>query len=342
MAKNAVPSYESRFFLSSQDGDTVLQYGISGIRNWDAGYSVPQKTINALGAGFVRNVYSGPLEGRMSLSRDMVYNVDPVLTYTGENAVAGTLIYDTNLGNGDEKVFGFNSGYLTEYSVSCGVGGVPSVDASFVTFGRFGSGIRGGDLDVSGQTPVDGSMGTLLGQGFVNQGSITCGFQNGSGTTRVTQVNQSYSIDREPVYTLSQKSDGDLTGGAGFVPAEVITNYPVEVTTNLTVAVDDFETANIMDTIRSGHYEEISLTMYQSPMGEAYVGPLDGNLQIPTSTGTVFLADNLGNPLQDNGYRTVYEFSSVTGQLVSENISTSVDGTLSVSLEFKDYLNRKL
>ena len=137
--------------------------------------------------------------------------------------------------------------------------------------------------------------------------------------------------------TMLSISGGSFTMGNNNPPPMFNDQDPEHL-----VEIDDFETANIMDTIRSGHYEEISLTMYQSPMGEAYVGPLDGNLQIPTSTGTVFLADNLGNALQDNGYRTVYEFSSVTGQLVSENISTSVDGTLSVSLEFKDYLNRKL
>ena len=47
---------------------------------------------------------------------------------TGEDSFSGTLIYDTYIGNGDEKVFGFNSGYLTNYSVNCGVGGVPTVD----------------------------------------------------------------------------------------------------------------------------------------------------------------------------------------------------------------------
>jgi hypothetical protein len=335
MAKNAVPSYESQFFLRSDPvGAPPAMYGVSGIRDWSASYNIPETTINALGVGFVRNVYGGPLQGQLSLTRDLILNKDPVLTYTGEDSFSGTLIYDTNLGNGDEKVFGFNSGYLTNYSVNCGVGGVPTVDSSFVTFGRFGSGIRHGDLDYSGSSPLAGSMGTRV-RPVPNQGSIWCGFGQ-SGTNRVTQVSQNYEIDREPIYDLSQKTASDLTGGAGFVPAEVITNYPIEVTTNMTVEVDDYETANIMDTIRSGHHETISLTMYQSSLSvEPLVGPNEAG-------GTKELLDDDSISLQDNGYKTVYKFHSVTGQLVSQSVKTSIDGTLSVDLEFKDYLNRDL
>jgi len=323
MPKNAVPSYESKFFIN--------EYGISGIRDWDAGYNVPQQTINALGAGFVRNVYNGPLQGNLSFKRDMIFNSDPILSYTGEDSVGGTMIYDTYLDQGTEKVFGFEKGYLTNYSVSCGVGGVPTVDSSFVAFGRFGSGIRHGDLDFSGNNYPDAVRG--LSVGFANQGSIRCGFGQ-SSTNRVTQVSQSYGIEREPIYTLNQKSFSDLTGGAGFTPAEVMTHYPIEVTTNMTVEVDDFETANIMDTIRSGHHETISLTMYQSALT---VESLYGSNKVG---GTANLEDETSETLEDNGYRTVYKFNSVTGQLVSQSVKTSIDGTLSVDLEFKDYLNR--
>jgi len=335
MPKNAVPSYESQFFLRSDPRDaSPAMYGVSGIRDWSASYSIPETTINVLGAGFVRNIYDGPLQGQLSLTRDLILNDDPVLTYTGEDSFSGTLIYDTYIGDGGEKVFGFNSGYLTNYSVSCGVGGVPTVDSSFVTFGRFGSGIRHGDLDYSGNSPLEGSMGMRV-RPVPNQGSIWCGFGQ-SGTNRVTQVTQNYEIDREPIYDLSQKTASDLTGGAGFVPAEVITNYPIEVTTNMTVEVDDYETANIMDTIRSGHHETISLTMYQSALtNESLSGPNEVG-------GTTSLEDDDSLALEDNGYRTVYRFNSVTGQLVSQSVKTSIDGTLSVDLEFKDFLNRNL
>ena len=42
----------------------------------------------------------------------------------------------------------------------------------------------------------------------------------------------------------------------------------------------------------------------------------------------------------DRDWETRYEFLSTTGHLVSESISSSVDGVLSVNLEFKDYYNK--
>ena len=46
--------------------------------------------------------------------------------------------------------------------------------------------------------------------------------------------------------------------------------------------------------------------------------------------------------LLDNGRRTLYSFRSVTGQLVSQSVDTSIDGVLSVNLEFVDFLNKEL
>jgi hypothetical protein len=215
--------------------------------------------------------------------------------------------------------------------VNCGVGDVPSVDCSFVSFGRFGSGIREGDLDCSGQAPYSAVNFQKEYFAFANQGSIECGL-NQSGTNRVVQAAQSYTIQRDPIYDLSQKTASDLTGGAGFVPTEVLTNYPIEVRTNFTVEVDDFETANIMDTIRSGHYETIQLKINKS---------LAGLLPLLDNVGGS-LQDSVPEDLLDNGRRTLYNFRSVTGQLISENISTSIDGVLSVNLEFVDFLNKEL
>jgi hypothetical protein len=322
MAKNAVPSYEQQFFVNGT--------GLSGIRDISAGYSVPEERIDALGAGFVRNIYAGPLQGSMSFARDILYD-DPILRFTGESPLSGTLIYDTELDGGGEKVLGFNTGYLTDYSVNCGVGDVPTVDCSFVSFGRFGSGIREGDLDCSGQAPYSAVNFQKEYFAFANQGSIECGL-NQSGTNRVVQAAQSYTIQRDPIYDLSQKTASDLTGGAGFVPTEVLTNYPIEVRTNFTVEVDDFETANIMDTIRSGHYETIQLKINKST---------NGIQSLKDNVGDA-LKDHVPEDLLDNGRRTLYNFRSVTGQLISENISTSIDGVLSVNLEFVDFLNKEL
>ena len=61
MPNNASPSYEQIFYLGG--GDTASRTGVSGIRSISAGYSVGQKKVRALGAGFIREVIAEPLGG---------------------------------------------------------------------------------------------------------------------------------------------------------------------------------------------------------------------------------------------------------------------------------------
>ena len=315
MAKNASPSYEQMFYM----GGT----GVSGIRNLSASYSVGQKQVRILGAGFVRDVIAEPLQGEVSMTRDLLYQ-DPFLNLTGEAPVSGTLLYGVQIGDGNEKVYGFNTGYLTSYAINCNVQDVPTVDTTFTVFGQMGSGARQGQLDYSGTAPLQ----TL---GFVNHESVFLTF-NGSGTNRAVSASQSYDINRVPIYTLDQKTSEDY-----YAPSQVLTDYPIEITTDFTIEMDDYETANMIDNIRSGNYRTIGVEIRLGAKAET----LDGNTIIPVGTGLLCLTDNSGSCLGDDGDGiTRYEFMSTTGHLVSESIESSVDGLLSVNLQFKDYYNK--
>ena len=311
MPNNASPSYEQIFYL---DGT-----GVSGIRNLSAGYSVGQKQVRALGAGFIREVIAEPLQGELSMTRDLLYQ-DPVLGLTGEAPVSGTLLYDVEM-NGAEKVYGFNTGYLTSYSINCDVQDVPTIETTFAVFGQLGSGERERELDYSGTAP-------LQNLGFVNHEAVFLTF-NGSGTNRAVSVSQDYNINRIPIYSLDQKTSETL-----YAPSEVLTEYPIEITTNLTVEMDDYETANMIDNIRSGNYQTLGVEIRLGAKEDT----LDGHAVVGD---TLCLQDNNGDCLGDDGNGiTRYEFLSTTGHLVSESIESSVDGVLSVNLEFKDYYNK--
>tara|TARA_Y100000356_G_scaffold68904_1_gene56594 strand:- start:373 stop:1320 length:948 start_codon:yes stop_codon:yes gene_type:complete len=314
MAKNASPSYEQMFYM----GGT----GFSGIRNLSAGYSVGQKQVRILGAGFIQEVIAEPLQGEFSMTRDMLYQ-DPILNMTGDGSVSGTLLHAVEL-DGAEKVYGFNTGYLTSYTVNCDVQDVPTIESSFAVFGQMGSGLRQGELDYSGTAP-------LQNLGVVNHESVFLTF-NGSGTNRAVSASQTYSINRVPIYTLDQK-----TSEIYYAPSEVITEYPIEISTSLTIEMDDYETANMIDNIRSGNYQTLGVEIIVGDKEET----LDGNTIIPAGTGELCLVDHAGECLGDDGEGiTRYKFLSTTGHLVSESIESSIDGVLSVNLEFKDYYNK--
>ena len=311
MPNNASPSYEQIFYL---DGT-----GVSGIRNVSAGYSVGQKQVRALGAGFIREVIAEPLQGELSMTRDLLYQ-DPVLGLTGEAPVSGTLLYDVEM-NGAEKVYGFNTGYLTSYSINCDVQDVPTIETTFAVFGQLGSGERERELDYSGTAP-------LQNLGFVNHEAVFLTF-NGSGTNRAVSVSQDYNVNRVPIYSLDQKTSETL-----YAPSEVLTEYPIEITTNLTIEMDDYETANMIDNIRSGNYQTLGVEIRLGAKEDT----LDGHAVVGDK---LCLQDNNGDCLGDDGDGiTRYEFLSTTGHLVSESIESSVDGVLSVNLEFKDYYNK--
>lgn len=307
MSKNASPSYEQIFYL----GGT----GVSGIRDLNASYSVGQKQVRVLGAGFAREVISEPLRGEFSMTRDMLYQ-DPVLGLTGEQPISGTLLHDVQL-DGAEKVYGFNTGYLTSYTVNCDVQDVPTIESTFAVFGQLGSGVREGELDYSGTAP-------LQNLGFVNHEAVFLTY-NGSGTNRAVSASQTYNINRVPIYTLDQKTD--LTK---YAPSQVITEYPIEITTNFTIDIDDYDTANMIDNVRSGIYHTIGV--------EIRLGRKADTLDDHTDE---CLKDHNDECLGDDGDGvTRYEFLSTTGHLVSESIESSIDGVLRVNLEFKDYYNK--
>jgi len=299
MSRQSVANYEQKFFLNNQ--------GISGIQNVSMNYSANEVPINILGVGFASSIYNGPPQGQISLDRDILYQ-DPVLNYTGEIPVSGTLVYDNDL-----KVIGFNSGYLTNYSVDCRINQSPTVSCNFVSFGEFGSGIRNGSLDYSGTiSPINYLTAA-------NQGSIFAEI-SGSGTNRVVGISQNLSIQREPMYNLRE--------GQSNIPAQVITKYPIEVETNLTIEIDDLDVAGMVDNIMSGNYERLQLRIKEAGRQ---------SLAIHDHLGDT-LDDGNDLALTDNGPRTLYEFLSVTGKRVSQKVSSSANGVLKVDLGFVDYL----
>ena len=247
----------------------------------------------------------------------MVYS-DPILNLTGDVSVDGSIIYASDLSESNGQVIGFTSGYLTNYSVSASVGDVPTVQTTFVVFGKMGSGVRLGELDYSGTVPTE-----IM--GFLNQRDIEVNVEQ-SSTNRIVQFEQSFNVDRIPIYDLREKTSENY-----YAPTQVVTKTPVEVTSTFTVEVDDYYTANLMDNTRSGIYKRIDgfikfpednvngLRDHSGPEGE-------------------LIRDHDNEIIEDAGFKTVFEFVSISGNLVSESVNTSIDGLLTVNLEFKNYL----
>jgi hypothetical protein len=309
MAYNASPSYEHIFYI----GGT----GISGIRDLNFSYGVSRTPVNALGVGHVQPVLAEALQGEISMTRDLIYS-DPILSLTGDVSIDGSIIYASDLSESSGQVIGFTSGYLTSYSVSASIGDVPTIQTNFSVFGKMGSGVRLGELDYSGVTPTQ-----IV--GFLNQRDIEVSIEQ-STTNRITQFEQSFNVERVPIYDLKEKTSENY-----YAPTQIITKTPIEVTSSFTVEIDDFETANLMDNTRSGVYKRINGVIKF---------PEDNINGLRDHSGPIgdFIRDDSNNVIEDAGYKTMFEFASISGNLISESVTTSIDGLLNVNLEFRNYL----
>ena len=192
-------NYENKVFISGQE--------LLGVENVDVSYSHSPSVARFLGHSIGHTMVASDAQKQVSFSRYLIYS-DPILSLTGDSPTSGSINY-----NG--QAYGFNSGFLTEYSVNCAVGSIPSVTAALSVYGALQSGINH-----SGSVAAP----TIY---IPNQGSITLTCDN-STTNRVVGFDYSIKINREPIYTIGSAS-----------PTEVIRDPIIEYRSSVQIDVDD-------------------------------------------------------------------------------------------------------
>jgi hypothetical protein len=192
-------NYENKVFISGQE--------LLGVENVSISYSNSPSVGRFLGISAGQTLIGGDAQKQVSFSRYLIYD-DPILSLTGSLPTSGSINY-----NG--QAYGFNSGFLTEYSVNCAVGTVPSTNANLAVYGEMRSGINH-----SGSVAAP----TIY---IPNQGSITLTCDN-STTNRVVGFDYSVKINREPIYKIGS-----------VAPAEIITDRVLEFNASVQIDVDD-------------------------------------------------------------------------------------------------------
>ena len=199
-------NYEGHFFIF----DSMRNRGceLSGVNSIEIGYRNAATATNLLGYEKGATTIGGPTSQEVSLSWDLIYN-DPVIPYTGANhIITGSFNYDNNAS------YGFNSGYLSSYSVNCAVGSIPKVNASLVVYDELRSGVNASGIEVKNIY-------------IPSQGSITATCDN-TTTNRVVGFDYSLEMMRKPYYTLGSET-----------PVEVKYIPPIKYTASVQLEVDD-------------------------------------------------------------------------------------------------------
>lgn len=219
--KNSISNYEQQFYLSG-----IL---LSGVTSIDGSYAVQESPINIIGQGHVYPVMQGPLVGNFSISKYFI-GEDPLLNYTGDHPISGSINYG-------DKSFGFESGYLNEYSFSASMGSIPQVQAGIVVYGDIGSGIDASG--VNAHPPIE----------IPNQGSISLNV-SGYQTNRITNFSFTTRIDRTPIYKI----------GSPF-PVQVDRSFPITQEANFTIEVSDFELKKMNEYLIKPSQQDIEISL---------------------------------------------------------------------------------
>ena len=255
--KNASLSYNQLVYINGT--------GLSGIQSVEGSYGVAEQNVNFLGFGYVTGLISQPMQGNFSVSRAFV-SEDPFLNLTGDGpsfAFSGSVFYEMpnvggTLDNNFSGCFGFHSGYLNSYSISCGVGEVPSVTVGISVYGDLGPGI---DARYNAGSPATGNPTIRVPD---NGGIVlTC---DGSSTNRITSFNHNIELPRTPLYALPNTTAADLTADSvkWKMPTQVDLTYPVESTTNFSLEIDDYETKNLYGALTGIHQNDVDITINDS------------------------------------------------------------------------------
>lgn len=260
--------------------DSINSIDIRGVQSIQAQYNVNIAPLKFLGMRQMRYYPLGAQIGTLNLSTFLI-STDEFLRYTGEVFMNGYILKNKN--NVSEN-FGFTSGYLNSYNLSCGVGQIPTLNVQLSVLGNMGK-IPSSDAE---DDFFDGDAGRT-GLFIATPGSISL-TMDGFDTDKVNAFDVSINVNRNPDYVIGNK-----------YPTGVNISYPIEVNCNFNIPAKEYSAYTLRSfpsTSRTGHLT-LSLNDYVS--NTTIVSYSFGGLQL-TSEG--LSVDVNGEPTVNLGYKT--------------------------------------
>lgn len=311
-------------FSQAQYDQTVYIGGrkLDYVTEVDGSYSLTTKPINIMGQGAIKNVVAAIPQGDFSITRTMVAE-DFMRLYTGiDSFIRGSINYG-------DKVFGFNQGSLNSYSYSVNYGEPPVANYGITVYGDIGSGLYINSLnstmvgDPSSLNAIGENKDAPLKIPLPSMINITC---RGSSTNRVTSFDFSTQINKHEIWKTNSTS-----------PFQIKTKWPIEVVTNITLEVDDYQTKRQSDAIFSNAFDTFSININSIVYEDSEIVTEDGTT-ITTEGGVplLFLKANDADPNSEQ----IFSFSSSNTRLISEQVTSTIDDVATVKLTYLTYLNK--
>ena len=337
MKNKSQAQYEQSVFLEGVK--------LKGVTSVDGSYTHSVKPINVLGQGAIKTVVADVPQADFSISRNLAFT-DIFNPFTG---VVSKLRGSLNYG---DKVFGFENGYLSSYSYDVSYGEVPQTNVGIKVYGDIGSGMY---LSNSSNPQFVGVEGTLNATGDYNDATdipiypanivLTC---NNSTTNRVTSFSFSTNIDYDVIYGVNS-----------ILPLQVSIKYPIQVSVDFTLEVDDYQTKRMTNMLVTGAADPFTVqvfgTVFEDEPLYTATFTLNGVLLSPLEAGDgvpllfnrkpSFNSNYPGPiPSSSENYNYIklfeFEYSPETSKLISEQVSASADDITTVKLSYITYVNK--
>ena len=299
---------------------------IVGVQSVNGSYSISEKPINIVGYGHVNDsfnkicdyedekeapkslaVLNAPLQGSFGVE-SMLLSEDFFISKTGDYPITGSLYYGSN-----NSYYGFSDGYITSHTVNCTIGQIPTTSTQFTVFGE-----AGGSPDYLIQEQDRGRITQESEWGIVDEKSYLTDIpHNATGQAEFPEIripNQGSifiecagaDTDRVTSFTHTVNVQHDAIYAVGKnKPVQVDVVWPITTQTNFTLEIDKYK--------------------YQR-LREYLIHPILHDISIKVN-------DCFGNKIE--------HYNVEQARLLSESMSSSVDGRLTVDLSYSSYYNKR-
>jgi hypothetical protein len=217
-------------FSSKQNQNIYLaDQFISGVQS--VGVSYDTNIIASLALGDTGFNYLVNNQNKSSISLEYVpSNIDPILSFTGESIISGSLGYA-------DKYINFNSGYLTRYNIKASIDNPVVCRADIDVYGQFAqqTGMKTNSSINYNITPYD-----------LCYTDITF---NEVLTNRLNSFEMDISTSRIPQYNIGE-----------YYPTQVIIEYPIRIDFNFELDIDNYIMPNIKSFLLNEDIRSIQIT----------------------------------------------------------------------------------
>jgi len=296
--KNALLNYENIFYLNGR--------AISGVTSVDGSYSINYAPINTIGVGYNKQVIADVPTAEFNVSKYLLYN-EPFLYYTGEKYNQTALSFAGSI-NYNNRTFGFQSGYLNSFGLSCSVGEIPNTEMNIQVFGDIGAGYS-----------ALGNIGTpYISVPQVKDITITC---SGSSSNRVTSFDYNITCPKKPIYILGSSNN--------YIPYEVLSDFPIEITASFNLEIDDYSSRKLYEQLNNDIDNSFSINI-KGVIFQDQVLSVGGQDLSVNGQSLLIMQKAMG--------LTLFSESFNNFKLVSQQFSSNADDVLSVKLNYRGYL----